>query len=55
MPQARAVARGSCAVLLMSAVTFNDLVGEHPEIWVEVCKQLARHLDAEPKEPAVAA
>ncbi len=60
MPAPRAVARGGCIVLRMSAVTFNDLAGEHPEIWVETCRLLARHLEVGPLEvgplePAAAA
>lgn len=52
MPVPCAVARGPCTVLRMSAVTFHDLARDYPEIWVEVCRMLARHLEAEPAKPA---
>jgi CRP-like cAMP-binding protein len=51
----RAIAREPSIVLRMSSVTFNDLAREHPQIWMEVCRVLARRLEAAPTDELLAA
>jgi CRP-like cAMP-binding protein len=48
VPAASGVAREPCRLLRMSATVFNDLAREHPQIWVGICRLLARRLEAEP-------
>jgi hypothetical protein len=55
VPPPRATAREDCVVLRICAVVFHDLARDHPEIWVEVCRALARQLDGGPGAAAPAA
>ena len=55
VPLPAVVALEPCQVLAMNATIFYDLAREHPEMWVEVSRALARRLDGVATEEALVA